>query len=155
MSATTPSTTQEALVADLRAAFFELLGAERRLRGRDQRGRRDPNHDLTNAQLRALMVLRDGERSAGQVAESAYCTPATTTVMLDHLETAGIITRRRSPHDRRACLVSLTPHGREIVERQHTHAQTIWQTRFAQTPPHDLHTATHTLRNITNMLDTL
>jgi DNA-binding MarR family transcriptional regulator len=150
MSTTATPAKQDQLIEDVRAALSELLGAERRLRGRDQQHRQS---DLTNAQLRALMVLRDGEKTAGQVAESSFCNPASTTVMLDHLEATGVIQRRRGSEDRRVCLVSLTEEGRRIVEEKRARSQELWQERFAGSSERDLRAAAKAMRTIAEMLD--
>jgi DNA-binding MarR family transcriptional regulator len=149
-SPTAASLEKDRLIEDVRAALLELLGAERRLRGRDQQ---HGAGELTNAQLRALMVLRDGEKTAGQIAESAFCNPASTTVMLDHLEERGVIERRRSSEDRRVCLVSLTDQGRRIVEERRARSQAIWQERFADMSDRDVRAAARTMRTIAGMLD--
>jgi DNA-binding MarR family transcriptional regulator len=141
---------QDQVLEEVRDALFELLGAERRLRGRDQQQR---GNGLTNAQLRALMVLRDGEKTAGQVAESSFCNPASVTVMLDHLEARDVIERRRSSEDRRVCLVSLTDEGRRIVEERRARSQAIWQERFADSSERDLRAAAVAMRTIAGMLD--
>ena len=138
------------LIDDVRTALSELLGAERRLRGRDQHHRQG---GLTYAQLRALMVLRDGDATAGALAEAANCNPASTTAMLDHLEAAGVIRRRRDTGDRRVCLVSLTDEGRRLVERKQAASQTIWQERFGAAPEADLKAAAQAMRTIAEMLD--
>ena len=71
----------------------ELFGAERRLRGREQQQGRG----LTHSQLRALIVLgKTDEVTAGDLAKSADLNPASVTAMLDHLESSGIVERRRS-----------------------------------------------------------
>jgi DNA-binding MarR family transcriptional regulator len=137
-------------IDDVRAALSELLGAERRLRGRDQHHRQG---GLTYAQLRALMVLRDGERTAGALAEAANCNPASTTAMLDHLEAAGVIERRRDTRDRRVCLVALTEEGRRLVEEKRASSQKIWQTRFGGASGTDLQAAAQAMRTIAEMLD--
>jgi DNA-binding MarR family transcriptional regulator len=139
----------DGLIEDVRAALFELLGAERRLRGREQ-GHRG---ELTNAQLRALMVLRKGEQTAGQIAESSFSNPASVTVMLDNLEGAGVIERRRSEEDRRVCLVSLTEQGRRIVEEKRAHSQAIWKERFADASEPELQAIAQAMRTIAEMLD--
>jgi DNA-binding MarR family transcriptional regulator len=139
-------------VGDLRAALFEVLGAERRLRGRDQRHR---DGGLTSAQLRALMVLRDGERTAGQIAEASLSNPASITAMLDHLEASGVVTRRRSERDRRVSLIALTDEGRRIVEDKRARAQQLWQDRFAAVSDRELRAAAAAMRRIAEMLDAL
>ena len=140
---------RDRLIDDVRAALSELLGAERRLRGRDQhsRGR------LTYAQLRALLALRDGERTAGALAEAANCNPASTTAMLDHLEATGVIERRRDARDRRVCMVALTAEGRRLLEAKRASSQTIWQERFGATSRADLEAAARAMRTIAEMLD--
>ncbi|HEY5196584.1 MAG TPA: MarR family transcriptional regulator [Solirubrobacteraceae bacterium] len=139
---------RDRLIDDVRAALSELLGAERRLRGRDQH--RD---GLTYAQLRALTALRDGERTAGALAEAANCNPASTTAMLDHLEASGVIERRRDTRDRRVCLVALTGEGRRLLEQKRAGSQKIWQERFGAAPGTDLEAAARAMRTIAEMLD--
>jgi DNA-binding MarR family transcriptional regulator len=141
---------RDGLIDDVRAGLSELLGAERRLRGRDQHHRQG---GLTYAQLRALMVLRDGERTAGALAEAANCNPASTTAMLDQLEAAGVIARRRDTRDRRVCLVALTEDGRRLVEEKRECSQKIWQDRFGAASPADLQAAAQAMRTIAEMLD--
>jgi DNA-binding MarR family transcriptional regulator len=141
---------RDQVIDEVRAALSGMLGAERRLRGRDQHR---PHGGVTYAHLRALMVLRDGERPAGALAEAANCNPASTTAMLDHLEAAGVIDRRRDTKDRRVCLVSLTDEGRRLVEEKRACSQKIWQDRFAGTPELDLLAAARAMRTIAEMLD--
>ncbi len=85
-----PRAGAEAISHDPARALGELLGAERRLRARDQQ-RRDR---MTYAQSRALIALADSggtaaEVSAGQLARAADLHPATVTAMLDLLEERG------------------------------------------------------------------
>jgi DNA-binding MarR family transcriptional regulator len=141
---------RDRMIDDVRAALSELLGAERRLRSRDQHHRQG---GLTYAQLRALMVLRDGERTAGALADAANCNPASTTAMLDQLEAAGVIARRRDTRDRRVCLVALTEEGRRLVEEKRAGSQKIWQDRFGAASPPDLQAAAQAMRTIAEMLD--
>ncbi len=153
---TAPSTSRAAassrdgLLVDLRSALIELLGAERRLRGRD---RQQPEGGLTNAQLWALLVLRDGERTAGEIAESTLCNPASTTAMLDQLEACGVVSRRRSTEDRRVCLVALTDSGRELLEERRLRSQGLWQEQLADASDGDLRAAREVMRQIAGMLD--
>jgi DNA-binding MarR family transcriptional regulator len=118
--ATTPAT--EAV----RLAFVELMGAERRLRARDQKC--GPG-DLTQGQIRALFVIDvKGEATAGELAKAADLSPASVSTMLDHLERDGIVERRRSDHDRRVVVVTLTDAGQELLERKRNN----WRERGAR-----------------------
>src|ERR1700730_12011814 len=116
---------------EVRLAMGELFGAERRLRGREQQQPRD----LTNSQLRALVVLgRAEEVTAGGLAKSADLNPASVTAMLDQLEANGIVERRRGAQDRRVCLVSLTDRARAIVDEKRAHWQALWEQHCGDMP---------------------
>src|SRR3954451_24966856 len=117
---TTPAT--EAV----RVALVELLGAERRLRARDQKC--GPG-ELTQGQIRALFTIdTKGEATAGELAKAAELSPASVSSMLENLERDGIIERRRSDSDRRVVVVTLTSAGQELLERK----RTAWRERGAQ-----------------------
>ena len=110
------ATDREALLEDLRGAFGEMLGAERRLRGRDQHRR--AGGELSHHQIRALFHLaKEDEVTAGCLAKNAELSPASMTAMLDQLEEWGFVARRRSAEDRRQVLVSLTDEGRDLLLR--------------------------------------
>ena len=67
--------TREDVLEELRSAFGELLGAERRLRGRDQH--RKGGHELSHHQIRALFHLaKEPEVTAGCLAKNAELSPA-------------------------------------------------------------------------------
>ncbi|RWZ68157.1 MarR family transcriptional regulator [Labedella populi] len=70
---------------------------------------------LTHPQYLVMLALwsQDG-RSAGGLASALALEPATLSPLLKRLETAGLITRRRSPADERVLLVSLTETGRDL-----------------------------------------
>jgi DNA-binding MarR family transcriptional regulator len=117
---TTPAT--EAV----RLAFVELMGAERRLRARDQKC--GPG-ELTQGQIRALFTIdTKGEATAGELAKAAELSPASVSTMLDHLERDNIVERRRSDSDRRVVVVTLTSAGQELLERK----RTAWRERGAR-----------------------
>jgi DNA-binding MarR family transcriptional regulator len=117
-----PATARADAIEELRRTLGELLGAERRLRGRDRRG---PS-GLTFPEVRALMALdreEDATATAGALAKAADLNPASITALLDSLEERGIATRTRAEHDRRCVVVSLTESGREEVRA----ARARWQ----------------------------
>jgi DNA-binding MarR family transcriptional regulator len=100
----------------VRVAFVELMGAERRLRARDQRCAKG---DLTQAQIRALFTIDvKGEATAGDLAKAAELSPASVSTMLDTLERDGIVERRRSESDRRVVVVTLTESGRALLNEK-------------------------------------
>jgi DNA-binding MarR family transcriptional regulator len=144
-------TSRARLLDELRAALIGLLGAERRLRGREQRTAGAGT--LTNSQLWALSVLRDGEKTAGEIAEATLNNPATTTAMLDQLEERGVLERQRSTEDRRVILVSLTPKGRRIVEEKHERAQALWREMLKDADEEEIEAALRVMAMLARMLD--
>ena len=142
---------REEVLGELMLAFVELLGAERRRRGRDQHRR----EGLTMAQVSALRVLdRTDEATAGQLAKAADLNPASMTAMLDNLERDGIVTRRRSPDDRRVCLVSLTEHGRALFAERRARFYARWREQLEGLSDEDVAAGVAALRAIAELLDT-
>jgi DNA-binding MarR family transcriptional regulator len=134
----------------VRGAFIELLGAERRLRARDP-GR--PG-ELSHGHLRALMALaRDEEATAGALAKGADVSPASMTAMLDQLERDGIVVRRRSEHDRRQVLVSLTDAGHELIAAKRATWDERWAAEFGSYTDDELAAAARVMRTVAAMLD--
>jgi DNA-binding MarR family transcriptional regulator len=153
MSVAAPDRRTEALTA-VREEFGGLMGAERRLRGRDQHRKNDDG--LTIAQVRALFALDQSEAAtAGEIAETARLSPASVTAMLDDLERDGIVTRVRSDTDRRRVLVTLTEEGRTVLKRRRRIWLKRWDTAMTDIPERDLEAAAEVLRRIGGLLDEL
>jgi MarR family transcriptional regulator, organic hydroperoxide resistance regulator len=147
-------TSREAILEELRGAFGELMGAERRLRGRDQH-RRD-GKELSHHQVRALFHLAtEPEVTAGCLAKNAELSPASMTAMLDQLEELGYVARRRSAEDRRQVLVRLTDEGRGKVEAK----RRMWNEKFlsilSEHSDEELDAAVRVMRTMGAFLDTL
>jgi MarR family transcriptional regulator, organic hydroperoxide resistance regulator len=128
----------------LRAAFGELMGAERRLRGRD------PRH----AQIRTLMqIAKDEQISAGSLAKRAELSPGAMTALLDQLEHDGVITRVRSETDRRQVIVTLTEAGRETVAAKRAHWERHWRDGLGGHSEEELQSAARVMSTIAGILD--
>jgi MarR family transcriptional regulator, organic hydroperoxide resistance regulator len=137
---------------EFRTAINQLLAADRRLRGRDH----SRPGELTYAQIRTIAALGRGhEMTAGQLARSAELTPATITSILDQLEEANIVERRRSTEDRRVCNVALTPEGWELLERKLAVWHGLWAERLARFTDEEIGTAAAILHEVTGILDTV
>ncbi|UEJ84313.1 MarR family winged helix-turn-helix transcriptional regulator [Brachybacterium halotolerans subsp. kimchii] len=63
------------------------------------------------------LVGRNPGVSQRAVSEQVGVGPSRIVAVLDRLEGKGLLERRRSPRDRRSHEVSLTEHGREVLER--------------------------------------
>lgn len=149
---TKPATESAAEFDELRTAVNQLLAADRRLRGRDHSR---PN-ELTFAQIRTIAALgRGNEMTAGQLAKNAELTPAAVTSILDQLEAANIIERRRSTQDRRVCNVALTPGGWQLLERKLAAWQKLWSEHLSEYSEKDIATAIGVVHAVTGILDTL
>jgi DNA-binding MarR family transcriptional regulator len=141
-----------AAIEELRRNLAQMSAAERRLRSRDH----SQPGELTHSQIRSIAALgREREMTVGQLARSAELKPATVTVMLDHLEAAGIVQRHRSTEDRRVCNVSLTPKGWEVLERKLGAWQALWEQRLAGVSDEDLETAARVIHQVTEIFDSV
>jgi DNA-binding MarR family transcriptional regulator len=68
--------------------------------------------DLRARHVIALTLLRDfGERSQSDLAEILGIEPTNLVILLNELETSGLVERRRSTEDRRRHIVALTDAG--------------------------------------------
>src|SRR5215207_7140479 len=76
-------------------------------------------HGLTFARFEALVLLtfsRRGSLPLGKMGERLQVHPTSVTSIIDRLESAGLVVRRRHPDDGRAVLAEITPAGRDLVE---------------------------------------
>jgi DNA-binding MarR family transcriptional regulator len=77
-------------------------------------------HGLTFARYEALVLLtfsRAGALPLGKMGRRLQVHPTSVTSIIDRLETAGLVVRRRHPDDKRAVLAEITEDGRTAVER--------------------------------------
>ena len=77
-------------------------------------------HGLTFARYEALVLLTFSSRGSlplGKMGQRLQVHPTSITSIIDRLEAAGLVERRRHPDDGRAVLAEITPSGRELVER--------------------------------------
>ncbi|MEU4650877.1 MarR family winged helix-turn-helix transcriptional regulator [Nocardia fluminea] len=73
---------------------------------------------LTHPQYLVMLALwGEAPMSVKAVAEAIQLDSATLSPLLKRLESAGLITRRRDPHDDRALHIDLTDAGRELREQ--------------------------------------
>jgi DNA-binding MarR family transcriptional regulator len=78
---------------------------------------------LTFARYEALVLLTFSSRGSlplGKMGERLQVHPTSVTSIVDRLESAGLVVRRRHPEDGRAVLAEITKSGRTLVERATT-----------------------------------
>ena len=76
-------------------------------------------HGLTFARYEALVLLtfsRAGSLPLGKMGERLQVHPTSITSIIDRLEAAGLVVRRKHPDDGRAVLAEITDAGRVVVE---------------------------------------
>ena len=76
-------------------------------------------HGLTFARYESLVLLvfsRAGSLPLGKMGERLQVHPTSVTSIVDRLEAAGLVVRRRHPQDGRAVLAEITDAGRRAVE---------------------------------------
>ena len=73
---------------------------------------------VTNSQWRVLInVFRQPGINQGALAELMEVEPITTCRMVDRLEMAGLVERRRDPNDRRAWQIHLTDAAMPLIDK--------------------------------------
>ncbi len=73
--------------------------------------------DLTMPQTKTLFYLADGPRRMSDVSARLGVGMPAATSMIDRLFSKGLVERGPDPSDRRAVVCSLTPAGRDAVDR--------------------------------------
>jgi DNA-binding MarR family transcriptional regulator len=76
-------------------------------------------HGLTFARYEALVLLTFSSRGSlplGKMGERLQVHPTSVTSIVDRLESAGLVVRRRHPDDGRAVLAEITESGRSLVQ---------------------------------------
>lgn len=89
--------------------------------------------DLTFSQWTVLMGLREWrETTSAEMARNICHDAGSLTRILDQLETRGLVTRLRSETDRRAVVLTLTPQGRETMEKLMPRVVHFWNGLLAE-----------------------
>ena len=99
-------------------AVTSLMRVQQLVLGRSSTSSCAP-HGLTFARYEALVLLtfsRAGSLPLGKMGERLQVHPTSVTSIVDRLEAAGHVVRRRHPQDGRAVLAEITDAGRAVVE---------------------------------------
>lgn len=110
---------------------------------------------LTRSQWRVLTHLRfQGGLSQSELAERLWMEKAPVGTLLDKLETAGLIERRASPHDRRVRLVFVTPNAAPLLPLIEQQVNTLGDVAFEGVSQEEQAQLAHLLRKVHgNMLE--
>jgi len=140
------------------------------------------DQDITNAILRALRrILRASDRGVRRLAATTGLTPsqmlvlqqiereqdttpsavaaglqfgqATVTNILDRLEAAGYVTRRRGERDKRQMLLNVTDAGRKVLNTAPDLLQEQFRSRFGALPAWEQAMMLASLERLSSLLD--
>lgn len=104
---------------------------------------------VTRAQWRAIKYLERAEGiNQGGLAEMLEVEPITLCRMIDRLEEAGLVERRRDPADRRAWRIFLTDRARPLLDDLHAIADDLYATALVGVAPSEHDAAIATLKRI-------
>ena len=88
---------------------------------------------LSRSQMGTLFLIHlMGSCSVSDIADPLDITPAAASQAVDRLVQRALIERKENPEDRRAKLLSLTDHGRQLLD-DGTRAHLRWLAEFAHT----------------------
>lgn len=108
---------------------------------------------VTRPQWRALTALSRREGiNQGHLADLLEVEPITLCRMVDRLEDAGHVERRRDPGDRRAWNIFLTDQSRPLIQQLAAIADDLFATALAGVPAQDRERLTATLDRIRDNL---
>jgi DNA-binding MarR family transcriptional regulator len=105
---------------------------------------------MSFGRARAVRRLARKPMSMGELAAALDIDKPNATVVVDDLESQGIVTRRSNPADRRAKLVEVTPKGRRLAEK----AEAILSTpppALSALDPQDLEALRRILERVTRV----
>jgi DNA-binding MarR family transcriptional regulator len=131
---------------------FLLSDTARLLRRRfDERARQ---HGATRAQWKALLgISRHEGINQGGLADLLEVEPITLCRMVDRMEDAGLVQRRRDPKDRRAWQLFLTDKAHPILEELRATAAELTEQALRGIPQTKIDEVTDTLNHIRENLD--
>jgi DNA-binding MarR family transcriptional regulator len=133
--------------------FDTLAQAVRRARGTTHQ---DSDGALTLSQYAILQALTERQHArVRDLATEAGIAPSTATRILDALERRAIVTRRRTPEDRRGVTVRLTDRGRDALSAQDAWMRARQRAFFAALPPHERELAPDLLVRLAALIDEL
>src|SRR3954469_22521061 len=104
-----------------------------------RRLRQEAGTDLSPSQTSALAAVeRHGPLTPSELAARERIQRPTATRVLALLEESGLVDRAADPADRRSSLVSITPEGRELLDRLRTRKDAFLARRLDGLDPEEL-----------------
>ncbi|WP_420406123.1 MarR family winged helix-turn-helix transcriptional regulator [Nisaea sp.] len=132
-----------------------LIVLRRILRATENRARTlSRQSGLTASQLLLLQTLEDeGECTAGRIAGRLGITQATTTSLVQKLETKGLVVRKRGDTDRRTVWLTLSDSGRQKLADAPDSLHELFSRRFEKLDDWEQMMLMASLERVAAMLD--
>ena len=103
-----------------------------------RRLRQEAGAELTPSSAAALATIeRHGPLTPSELAVRERVQRPTVTRVLARLEAAGLVARAADPGDRRSCLVTISPEGRELLSVLRTRKDAYLARRLSALPVED------------------
>lgn len=91
------------------------------------------------AQGRLLGLINAiGPARIGELADADRCSQPTMTAQVQRMESVGWVLREHDPRDARACVISLTDSGREMLQRVRAGRREVLGTVFTTLTPEEM-----------------
>lgn len=135
---------EEQIVSSIRKLMRAVDSHSRRLRD---------GFGLTAPQLMVLRELARGPLSAGALARALHFGQPTIKVILDRLESQGLVHRSQDPEDRRVLRVRLTEKGRKVTKRAPRLLHERFRSRFASLEDWERSLIVTVLQRVASMMD--
>ncbi|MHB1294735.1 MAG: MarR family winged helix-turn-helix transcriptional regulator [Anaerolineae bacterium] len=109
---------------------------------------------ITGRQMAVLQYLvQSGPRTVHDISRHLYVRDATMSPLLERMETAGLLTRRRSAEDSRKVIVEPTERAREMVQRAPLGPMALLRERLPGLPEADLAALDGALKTLSELAD--
>ena len=109
---------------------------------------------LTGPQLVVLRAIADSRpASVGEIARTVHLSQATVTGILDRLEARNLVTRSRSPDDRRRVVASLSPGAEEKLRSAPPLLQEHFNQRFLELDGHEQKRILASLERVVSLME--
>jgi DNA-binding MarR family transcriptional regulator len=111
-------------------------------------------YDLSISQLFFLRTLYlKGEMTMGSISEALHITPPSATTTAEKLIKQELIVRKESPSDRRVVMVSLSPKGKDLMDRFMAARKKRWRELMEHLLPKEQEKIVSSLRQLVILLE--
>ena len=134
-------------ISALENGFADLM-RQGRIRLRTRARAVDPRLDPSTYPLIAMLAHANGSLPVSTLVSQLGLEKSTVSRQIDAIVRLGLAERHADPHDARARQVSLTPAGRQRVQRVTAAAVADWRARLSEWDPDEIRTLTSLLNRL-------